>query len=290
MKTFLCSAILAVCVSGAGAQNLAFVRNEPGAGFIDIAIPANRLALGANDVTTIPVTNGNALFPPGGSWTIGNKGAMGYNVPEGQQSLGGVNAPIPPGNLPGPLFGGLAKALAPGWDDEGDSVAFPAGVFALVAADRLIVQWNRMPVGNAGDTTTFQVQVPFGVTLDCGVYARFIYTDVENPTVNGGAIFSIGYQDGGLEGQNSNAPVSFNQPGVIQNGDVLSLTCALVCAADPNCPADQDGDLDIDSDDIVRLFSNFADGDVCGDQDGDEDVDSDDLNVFFGRFETGGCN
>jgi len=48
--------------------------------------------------------------------------------------------------------------------------------------------------------------------------------------------------------------------------------------------------VDIDSDDIVRLFSNFADGDVCGDQDGDEDVDSDDLNVFFGRFETGGCN
>ncbi len=56
-----------------------------------------------------------------------------------------------------------------------------------------------------------------------------------------------------------------------------------------SCRADQDGDEDIDSDDINIFFSNFENGDSCGDQDGDDDVDSDDINVFFGRFENGGC-
>ncbi len=56
-----------------------------------------------------------------------------------------------------------------------------------------------------------------------------------------------------------------------------------------SCRADQDGDEDIDSDDITIFFSNFEDGDSCGDQDGDDDVDSDDINTFFARFEAGGC-
>ncbi len=55
------------------------------------------------------------------------------------------------------------------------------------------------------------------------------------------------------------------------------------------CTADQDGDDDVDSDDIVVFFSNFENGDTCGDQDADEDVDSDDIVIFFGLFEQGGC-
>ncbi len=55
------------------------------------------------------------------------------------------------------------------------------------------------------------------------------------------------------------------------------------------CRADQDGDEDIDSDDINIFFGNFEAGDSCGDQDDDDDVDSDDINTFFGRFEAGGC-
>jgi len=62
------------------------------------------------------------------------------------------------------------------------------------------------------------------------------------------------------------------------------------CASDTTpCRADQDGDDDVDSDDINLFFSNFENGDSCGDQDGDDDVDSDDINVFFSRFEAGGC-
>ncbi len=55
------------------------------------------------------------------------------------------------------------------------------------------------------------------------------------------------------------------------------------------CTADQDGDFDVDSDDIILFFSNFENGDSCGDQDADDDVDSDDINTFFGLFEAGGC-
>jgi len=55
------------------------------------------------------------------------------------------------------------------------------------------------------------------------------------------------------------------------------------------CTADQDGDEDVDSDDIALFFAAFEGGDNCGDQDADEDVDSDDINIFFGLFEAGGC-
>jgi len=55
------------------------------------------------------------------------------------------------------------------------------------------------------------------------------------------------------------------------------------------CTADQDGDEDVDSDDIIGFFANFENGDSCGDQDGDDDVDSDDITIFFNLFEQGGC-
>lgn len=55
------------------------------------------------------------------------------------------------------------------------------------------------------------------------------------------------------------------------------------------CTADQDGDSDVDSDDISLFFAAFENADNCGDQDADEDVDSDDINLFFGAFENGGC-
>ncbi len=55
------------------------------------------------------------------------------------------------------------------------------------------------------------------------------------------------------------------------------------------CPFDQDGDGDVDSDDIVLFFGNFENGDECGDMDADGDVDSDDVVSFFGGFENGGC-
>jgi len=52
------------------------------------------------------------------------------------------------------------------------------------------------------------------------------------------------------------------------------------------CPADWDGDDDVDSDDIVAFFRDFDSGN--GDFDGDDDTDSDDIAGFFTSWE-GGC-
>jgi len=51
------------------------------------------------------------------------------------------------------------------------------------------------------------------------------------------------------------------------------------------CPADWDGDDDIDSDDIVAFFGDWEFGQ--GDFDGDDDTDSDDVIGFFTSWDTG---
>jgi len=170
MKKVALLIAMAACAGTAFAQPLTFVTNEPGAGFIDISGNLlDSLVLTDDGVVTITMGagEGNALFPPGGTWTIGNNGAMGFNIPLSEQSLppGPGAFPIPGGaGQLGPAFGGIEKALIPGWDDEGDSANPVQDVFAKVDTvnNMLIVQWNDLPVGVLGDTTTFQVQVPFG--------------------------------------------------------------------------------------------------------------------------------
>ncbi|MDI1289967.1 MAG: hypothetical protein PSX37_08485, partial [bacterium] len=289
MKNIAIILCVASCAATALAQPLNFVTNEPGAGFIDISGNLlDSLVLTDNGVMTITLGSGqgNALFPPGGSWTIGNNGGMGFNIPVPDQALppGPGAFPIPSGSSQiGPAFGGIQKALIPGWDDEGDSVIASHDVFAKVDTvnNMLIVQWNELPVGFVGDTTTFQVQVPFGSALQCGVYARFIYVNVNNPTVQRGGLFSIGYQDGEL-GQNNSVNIGFLTPNVIQDGMVLSLTCQDPCFWQTNgCPADYDNDLDTDSDDIIAFFSDWDRGDNCADVNRDNAVDSNDVVFFF---------
>ena len=61
----------------------------------------------------------------------------------------------------------------------------------------------------------------------------------------------------------------------------------VVCTNPPSgCPADWDGDDDVDSDDIAAFFGGFETGDA--DFDGDGDTDSDDVTGFFTSFD-GGC-
>jgi len=295
MRTFINALVVALCACGAMAQPLTFVSNEPGSGFIDISGTGTPLLLGDDGVAQVAVgpAQGNDLFPGPGVWTVGNNGGMGFNIPPNNQALPAGNALIPSGaGQLGPTFGGIQQALLPGWDDEGDSLDPTEDVFFLIdpVNNMLIVQWNQLPVGNVGDKTTFQVQVPFGSSLLCGVYARFIYTNVENPTVNGGAIFSIGYQDGEL-GQNNSVNVGFNVPNTVQNGTVLSLTCQRPCFWQTiGCPADYDGDLDTDSDDVVAFFGDWDQGFICADVDRDGDTDADDVAAFFAPWDNGGCD
>lgn len=54
----------------------------------------------------------------------------------------------------------------------------------------------------------------------------------------------------------------------------------------PSCPADIDGDSDVDSDDILVFFAGWEIGEQ--DYDGDDDSDSDDISAFFADWD-GGC-
>lgn len=293
MKTCAILLCVASCAATTLGQTLSFVTNEPGAGFLDISTTGTPQNLTDDGDVTISmgIGEGNALFPGGGTWTIGNNGGMGYNIPPLFQDLPAGNALIPSGpNQLGPTFGGIQPALLPGWDDEGDNVVNTStNVFTQVINNMLVVQWNELPVGTGSDTTTFQVQVPFGSSLQCGVYARFIYTNVENPTVGRGQIFSIGYQDGEL-GQNNSINLGFNQPNVIQNGTIFSLTCQDPCFWQTlGCAADYDSDLDTDSDDIIAFFFDWDRGLNCADVNRDSGIDSNDIVFFFQNWEQGGC-
>jgi len=68
----------------------------------------------------------------------------------------------------------------------------------------------------------------------------------------------------------------------------VSVNAALNAAGvpvTPPCPADWDGDDDVDSDDVVAFFTDFENGEA--DLDGDGDTDSDDIIGFFTGFESG---
>lgn len=112
-------------------------------------------------------------------------------------------------------------------------------------------------------------------------------------TVDGGGGTSIGgtFELSGTIGQ--------PDAGVEMTGGTFSLTGGYWAGAgvpsnpcpwgQTGCTADQDGDGDVDSDDINIFFAAFENADSCGDQDADDDVDSDDINIFFAYFEQGGC-
>jgi len=56
-----------------------------------------------------------------------------------------------------------------------------------------------------------------------------------------------------------------------------------------NCPADSDGDIDTDSDDVVVFFGFWEASDDCADVNSDGVVDSNDLTYFFGGWDEGRC-
>ncbi|MDI1288526.1 MAG: esterase-like activity of phytase family protein [bacterium] len=79
--------------------------------------------------------------------------------------------------------------------------------------------------------------------------------------------------------------------GIVDDGDPLSVNqlvaFRLTGPIDPPCPADIDGDADVDSDDTVAFFARWDAGLPEGDLDADGDVDSDDIIAFFAAFESG---
>ncbi|HKQ46774.1 MAG TPA: hypothetical protein VJZ71_01755 [Phycisphaerae bacterium] len=212
----------------ARAQPLTIVSNEPGT-FIDISGTGNVLVLNDDQEAVINPGIGNAVFPVG-SVVVANNGGLAFPSVGGQNDLTPTNHPIPSVNA----FNGRQSLLAY-WDDlEGDDfAALPRGgkngsvYWEIINTVILVVQWEvRVILGSGAnrvnETVTFQIQIFGGATAAPGaIYAQLVYADVEQPTPNGGASATIGYQNGGA-GFN-NVQWSFNTAGAVNNGKVLTL-------------------------------------------------------------------
>ncbi len=80
--------------------------------------------------------------------------------------------------------------------------------------------------------------------------------------------------------------VGGNAASIDEAYNVVLLVANTTPLAPPGCPADWDGDDDVDSDDIGAFFGDWEQGEADFDNDGD--TDSDDIGAFFGSWE-GGC-
>lgn len=199
----------------AASAQLAIVDDRQGL-FRDIREFGIPLGLADDEERQISFSRSNPLFLPGSTW-VGNNGGIGFGIgfKGGNTELDPNNQPIPSGNA----FGG-EQSLLPFWDDPGSD---SGNVWVADFPDRTIVQWDRSFDGTKGPTQTgsWQVQI-FDASLHPGeILAQFIYRDIEQSIPNGGAIATIGYQDGN-RGFND-VQWSFNQANAVQNGTVLSL-------------------------------------------------------------------
>ena len=187
---------------------LAMVSNLPGT-WIDISSTGTPLSLADDASTDIPTTIGNPLLASGVA-TVGSNGAVrfaGANI-----NLGFTNAPIPSANA----FGG-DQTLMGFWDDINTQSGTAGEIYWQETQGRLIVQWQAAEFfAAAGETVTFQIQVPAAGPA----FAQFIYQDVQGARADGGGSATIGYQSGGVQ---NDVEWSFDTPGSVSNGTVLSL-------------------------------------------------------------------
>ena len=190
--------------------------------FVDISQIGTPLGLGHDDVVDAGPFSGNFLLLPG-RMLIGVNGGVGFGFDSPDTNgveLSGHNSSIPSNAFQG------HQALLPYWDDLGDEIDDKNGdVYMARLAEpgrtMTIVQWDNLPLRkNPEDTVTFQVKI-FDNQNPTGVYAQFIYADVEQPGASGGIGATIGYQDGSANF--SDLQQSFDTAGAVSNGTVLSI-------------------------------------------------------------------
>ncbi len=196
----------------AGAQTLEIVDNLPGM-FTDISTIGTDLQLGDEDEAEITTTIGNAVFPAGSVWVARN-GGLGFDPVS--TDLAPINLEIPSSDA----FGGSQAALA-FWDDIGNDTGTVLW-HEDFGSNTLIVQWHEVPFNDHSGTATFQVKIFGDPGAPPPIYAQFIYEDIEQSRGGGGASATIGYQDGAA-GFND-VQWSYNAPGAVSDGDVLTLT------------------------------------------------------------------
>jgi hypothetical protein len=232
MRTVISLSALALCglTTVARAQPLTIVSNQPGA-FVDISVTGTPLVLNDDEEGVIPPTIGNAVFPVG-TIVAANNGGLAFPSVGGQNDLAPLNAAIPSASA----FNGRQSLLAY-WDDlKGDDSLLQRGGkngsvrYQLITPTVLVVQWTDRSVSGslvagADPKVTFQIKIFGGVGPAPGaIYAQLIYDDVDNPTPDGGASATIGYQNGASD--SNDVQWSFNTAGAVHNGTVLSLVQA----------------------------------------------------------------
>lgn len=200
----------------ATAVPVTMVNNLPGA-FVDISGTGQDLMLMNDQETEITTTIGNSVLPAG-SVTVGINGGIAFNA--------AANAQLDPTNdtiANGTAFGG-ARSLLANWDNLDDDPKDPVSkVFFEEIGGVAVVQFNRLlddDATRALSVVTFQIQImPAGTFVGATeVFSQFIYPAIV-PT--GGASSTVGYFDAAMG--NNNVEFSFNTPGALSNGDVVSL-------------------------------------------------------------------
>lgn len=214
------AAIALTCSWGSAQPFVTFNTARPGQ-FIDISIDRPSLGLTDDGVSErILFTRPNLVLQQG-FIRVGNNGGVGFFGTanrEDAENLPPDNAPLPSGDA----FGG-DQAMLPFWDDPGADIG---GVYYLELADRVVVQWdlNFKPSTLLGPERPFrgswQLQIFDNSMITGNAFAQFLYRDIEDVPALGGAIATIGYQDGG-RGFNT-VQYSFNQAGAVGNGTVIT--------------------------------------------------------------------
>jgi hypothetical protein len=210
-----CVALAAVLVLActAGAETLQIVGNLPGT-WIEISQTGTPLNIANDDVADINSAVGNAVFPAG-TCHVGNNGGVGFGA---SAVMPAVTQAIPNSQL----FNG-DQALAPFADDIGDdggNVFWSQQAVAGARATVLIIEWYDQKFNGSNDRGRFEIQI-FSAPGPNHIYAQMLYYDIERPWPNGGAIATIGYQNGAA-GFND-VQWSYHQAGAVANGTVLSL-------------------------------------------------------------------
>jgi hypothetical protein len=223
-----------VFVASVGAQTI--LSTQPGT-FVDISATGGTALTAVGDDTAhqITTTIGNAMFPAGPVSIDSNGWALAgtYTATFGHY----FNDDIAPSGLPANIPAGSWNGVClPWWDDL---YAYPlpssTNIWWQELSGILYIMWKD--INHYADTTpgagiTFQIQV--FPNPGSGPWIQYLYVDTvfggAFSTLDNGASASIGYLCGALP-PGTNAKWSYDTPGAVQAGLVLSLYPPFIASA-----------------------------------------------------------
>jgi len=257
---------------------------------------------GSGTINTQVVTT-NATVAANGPLVLGNGTANCIQFSGGTLDVGAHAVAL---NAPG-------TTRAPGLTDiRGGSISAPTYELQSATSVQLLRGFGTIsgnlrsteriaPEGAVGDPTG-RISVTGALTLlsgtsqlecdiDAGDYDIMFVGG--NVTLDG--TLTVQFVNGFVPTRGDSWPILRSQSGgIIGSFDVANLPpgCTLVQTSDTlavyfPCLSDIDADGDVDSDDIVRFFLAWDQGEEGGDVDQDGDADSDDVIAFFQAFDSG---